>query len=72
MLSGVLCAQRTQLIQPGNGSLQPGLGIIPTLFGLQHAPGAHLALFPFPFRILLCMTCAGHCLASMLTTCCIF
>ena len=33
-------AQRTQLLQPGNGNLQPGLGIIPTLFGLQHAPGA--------------------------------
>ncbi|KAK9826833.1 hypothetical protein WJX81_005441 [Elliptochloris bilobata] len=31
--------QRTQLLQPGNSNLQPGLGIIPTLFGLQHAPG---------------------------------
>lgn len=41
---GVLCAQRTQLMQPGTGSLQPGLGIIPTLFGLQHAPGAHAPL----------------------------
>ena len=47
-----VCAQRTQLIQPGNGSLQPGLGIIPTLFGLQHAPGARA---PLP------LFCAGHC-----------
>ena len=34
-------AQRTQLLQPGTGNLQPGLGIIPTLFGLQHAPGGN-------------------------------
>jgi hypothetical protein len=25
--------------QPGTGSLQPALGIIPTLFGMQQAPG---------------------------------
>ena len=37
------CAQRTPFNPVGNINMQPGLGIIPTLFGLQHGQGAFVA-----------------------------
>ena len=38
------CAQRTPFNPVGNINMQPGLGIIPTLFGLQHGQGAYTPL----------------------------